>query len=93
MPVVTMLEFPGITKQTYEALGASLASGEPPNGIVFHSCGAVPGGWRIVDIWNTQDEFDRFVDHVLLPAARALGLSEPSKRETFLAHHAGQVIR
>ncbi|SDS63599.1 hypothetical protein SAMN05216421_1886 [Halopseudomonas xinjiangensis] len=57
MPVLTMIEFPEVRKQTYEALGASLASGEVPGGIIFHSCGEVPGGWRIVDVWETQDEF------------------------------------
>ena len=93
MTVITTIEFPGVSQQTYEKLGASLAASGPPDGIVFHSCGAVPGGWRIVDVWTSQVEFDRFVDRTLLPAARALGLPEPSRRECFLAHHAGQVRR
>lgn len=91
MPVVATIEFPGISVEIYRKLGSSIPSDRPPDGIIFHSCGAVPGGWRIVDIWESQDEFDRFIDETLLPAARALGLPEPSRRECFFAHHAGMV--
>ncbi|MCE8016138.1 hypothetical protein HOP62_08620 [Halomonas sp. MCCC 1A17488] len=92
MPVFTTIEFPGVTETTYESLGASLASKGAPVGILYHACGAVSGGWRIVDVWRSAEDFDRFVDGTLLPAARALGLPEPARRECFPAHHAGQVV-
>ena len=40
-------------------------------------CGAVPNGWRIVDAWRSQEDFDHFVDETLLPAARSLGIPAP----------------
>lgn len=91
MPVVTTIEFPGVTETTYETLGASLASKGAPEGILYHACGPVAGGWRIADVWRSAEDFDRFVDGTLLPAARELGLPEPVRRECFPAHHAGQV--
>ncbi|MGQ4878973.1 hypothetical protein ACOJCM_10435 [Billgrantia sp. LNSP4103-1] len=92
MSVVTLLEFTGVTEQSYEALGVKLASKGTPAGILYHACGPVTGGWRIMDVWRTSEDFDSFVDGTLLPAARTLGFPEPVKRECFPAHHAGQVV-
>jgi hypothetical protein len=91
MPYLTTLEFPDIDQQRYDELGATLASSGPPCGISFHACAAVPGGWRITDLWETPTAFDQFVDDTLLPAARALGWPEPSTRECVATYHAGMV--
>src|SRR5438309_879264 len=93
MPVVTTLEFPGVSQELYERVGANLGVPGPPDGIVHHACGPVAGGWRITDIWNSQEEFDRFVDSVFIPAMRAQGGPEPSRREVFPTYHCGQVLR
>jgi hypothetical protein len=92
MAVVTILEIPGLTREQYEAAGASLPPG-PPEGIEFHSCGPVEGGWRIVDVWSSRSVYDAFLDDAFLPAIRAAGGAEPSRREVMDAHHAGPVIR
>ena len=72
MTIMTLLEFAGMDRQAYDRLGASLQAQGAPAGILFHSCGAVPNGWRIVDAWRSQEDFDHFVDETLLPAARSL---------------------
>ncbi|MGE7010202.1 hypothetical protein ACQKIO_13735 [Pseudomonas sp. NPDC047959] len=87
------LEFPTVDQQRYDALSATLASSGPPSGILFHSCAAVPHGWRITDLWESATAFDRFVDVSLLPATRALGWPEPSRRECIATYHAGMVHR
>jgi hypothetical protein len=92
MTVVTILEFPGLTREGYERVGASL-SAAPPEGILYHACGPVAGGWRIVDVWDSQAAFDRFVDGTYVPAVRRTGGPEPSRREVIVAHHAGGVLR
>ena len=74
MTIMTLLEFAGMDRQAYDRLGASLQAQGAPAGILFHSCGAVPNGWRIVDAWRSQEDFDHFVDETLLPAARSLGI-------------------
>ncbi|MCQ2029370.1 hypothetical protein EA797_07780 [Stutzerimonas zhaodongensis] len=91
MPYLTTLEFPEIDQLRYEELCARLTSISPPPGILFHSCAAVSGGWRIVDIWESASAFDAFIDQTLLPAARGLGWSAPSRRECFATYHAGMV--
>lgn len=92
MAIITLLEFPGLTQEQYERAGASLAGG-PPEGILYHSCGSYGDGWRVVDIWESREAFDRFVDDAFLPAVRSAGGSEPSRREVVDAHHAGAVQR
>jgi hypothetical protein len=89
--VITILEIPGLTREQYDAVGAALPPG-PPAGIRFHSCGPIDGGWRIVDVWESEAEHAAFVDGVYLPAVRAAGGAEPSRREVTPAHHAGLAI-
>ena len=99
MPVMTMLEFAGMTRALYERVGASLAKDGPPDGILYHACGPIPGGaggdgWRIVDVWESPEAFDRFIETIYLPAVRACGgPPAPSRREIFATHHAGPVRR
>lgn len=93
MPCLTTLEFIDVDQRRYEALGARLASSGPPPGVIFHACAAIPGGWRIVELWESQAAFDTFVENRLLPAARALAWPEPSRRECVPTHHAGLVRR
>jgi hypothetical protein len=92
MPIVTTLEFPGVTREQYEEVGASLPP-NAPEGILYHSCGAIAGGWRIIDVWESADAFNRFLENVFLPAVRKLGGPAPSRREVMQAHHAGVVKR
>lgn len=93
MAVVTILDISGLSQQAYEAAGASLARMGAPVGILYHSCGAIDGGWRIVDVWESKAAWDAFVDGVFLPEIRALGGAEPSRREVMETHHAGPVTR
>ena len=90
MTIMTLLEFAGMDRQAYDRLGASLQAQGAPAGILFHSCGAVPNGWRIVDAWRSQEDFDHFVDETLLPAARSLGIPRRPGASTH-AYHAGMV--
>ena len=93
MPVLALLEFAGVDEALYERVGARLAAPGAPEGIQFHACGAVPGGWRILGVWESQDDFDRFTDTVYIPAMLAEGGSRPMRREVWPAHHAGAVVR
>lgn len=93
MPVATLIEFPGVTQEQYDRVGARLGRSEPPAGILHHACGAVPGGWRVMDIWESAEAFDRFIDGTYLPAMRTAGGPEPSRREVVPVYHAGAVRR
>ena len=91
MTVITMLEFPDVTQELYERVGWRLALSGAPKGIRYHACGAIADGWRIVDIWDSQEAFDQFVDAIYLPAMLAEGGPPPSRREVIIACYAGPV--
>jgi hypothetical protein len=91
MAVITILEFPSVTSEVYERVGASLAAA--PRGILYHACGPTESGWRIFGIWETQAAFDEFTDDVYVPAMQAQGGSLPSRREVTQAYHAGPVTQ
>lgn len=92
MTVATVLEFAGMTLDAYERVGGMVPAGAP-EGILFHACGPVEGGWRIMDVWESREAFDRFVDGTYLPAVRQAGAHELSRREVVITHHAGAVVR
>jgi hypothetical protein len=42
---------------------------DPPAGLIFHSAGfADDATWRVFDVWETQEDADRFIQERLMPA-------------------------
>ena len=88
MAVGVLLEFPGITREQYEQLSQDMDLSGPPQGELVHVCGPTSdGGWRIVEVWESQEAFEVFANELLLPHARARGFPQPSKREFFEPFH------
>ena len=89
MAVGVLMEFPGVTREQYDQLVQDLDLSRPPEGALIHVCGPTSdGGWRTVDVWESQEAFERFANELLIPRARALGFPQPSKREFFEPYHA-----
>ena len=89
MAVGVLMEFPGVTREQYDQLVQDLDLSGPPEGALIHVCGPTSdGGWRTVDVWESQEAFERFVNELLIPRARARGFPQPSKREFFEPYHA-----
>lgn len=61
--------FPGGTKENYEASIAAVhpAKGVLPKGQIFHAAGPAAGGWQIVAIHESKENWEKFRDEVLLP--------------------------
>ena len=88
MAVGVFMEFPGVTREQYEQLEQGLGLSGPPEGELIHVCGPTSdGGWRMVDVWESQEAFERFANDLLIPQAQALGFPQPSKREFFEPFH------
>jgi hypothetical protein len=69
MPYAIVHRFPGGTKEQYEA---SIAAVHPsrnslPKGQTFHAAGASAGGWTIVAIFDSKENWERFRDGILMP--------------------------
>jgi len=77
MAIGVLLNIPGGTQEQYEeinqkAFGNSTGPAENPQGMIIHTAGATSGGWRIFDVWESKDDFQRFMDEVIMPAAEGM---------------------
>jgi hypothetical protein len=55
--------------EQYDAVQAQLdIEGEPVEGLIFHSAGELEGRFQVFNVWETRENFDRFVTDRLRPA-------------------------
>ena len=77
MAIGMVVEVPGATQAQYDAAIARMGLQEnPPEGCLVHMAGPVDGGWRVVDVWESQEHFDRFRDERLAAALEAEGIPQ-----------------
>jgi hypothetical protein len=70
--VLIKQELEGVTQATYDAVQGRLnAEADPPAGLIVHTSGPVDGGWRIVDVWESAEDFQRFAAERIRPAVMA----------------------
>ncbi|MEU3481263.1 hypothetical protein ACI2LO_11020 [Streptomyces sp. NPDC033754] len=65
MAVIVTVEIPGGTKEQYEETTRLLQAEEwfPPAGFIAHAAGPDgSGGWRVVDFWDSEDDFLAFAE-------------------------------
>lgn len=64
-------DMPGVTADDYARVLAELGGAErTARGLVTHVAGAVDGGFRIVDVWESREDWERFNEQHLMPAVR-----------------------
>jgi hypothetical protein len=52
----------------YDAISERLqALGEPPAGFLVHTAGFTGNGFRIFEVWESREAFERFTEDVLMP--------------------------
>jgi hypothetical protein len=75
MTVVSTLNVHGLTAQEYRAVMDELGvEDRPEGGIYLHLTTPIDAGFRVVEIWDEKEGFDRFVEQRLSPAGEAIGL-------------------
>ena len=79
MAIAFILEFAGVTSDHYDRVIERLAlGGKMAPGGRFHIAGPTDDGWRVVDMWESQEDFDRFFGDKLGAALQAVGMPEPT---------------
>jgi hypothetical protein len=49
---------------------------------------AVPdGGWRVIEVWESEQDARRFVEERVLPAAEAVGAPPPPTPQIWQLHN------
>jgi hypothetical protein len=86
MAVVLSMNFTGLGQREYDGVCAAINFPENiPDGLLVHLAGATSGGWRVIDCWESQQLFDRFLRDTLTPAMRQLNVLQPEV-ETITTH-------
>jgi hypothetical protein len=74
MAVVVVAEIEGGTQELYEAVsGKAMPGGQLPEGGQIHIAGPTENGWRVITVWDSEEQFDRFRAESLIPALQQAG--------------------
>ncbi|MFZ2050012.1 MAG: hypothetical protein WB698_05030 [Solirubrobacteraceae bacterium] len=85
-----ILEFDGFGRDTYEAvneqMGIDMVTGQGvwPPGLISHAGGPKPGGWVVMEIWESHEDQERFMQDRLGRALQQSGVSGPPSRLEWL---------
>ena len=92
MAVVGVFQSPTLTQEQYEETIRRLTGGKdrmespsdwPVPGLLVHIAGQGDSGFRVVDVWESQEAFDSFGEK-LLPVLQELGIEV--RPEIYQAH-------
>jgi hypothetical protein len=82
MPVVVVFQAPNLTQERYEEGVRRLTGGKsrlespadwPIEGLLVHVSGEGENGFRVVDVWDSEESFVLFGE-TLIPILRELGI-------------------
>jgi hypothetical protein len=77
MTVAVLVDNPEGSQEIYEKVRAQLGLDAPAGGI-FHLAGPSPnGGWRVLEVWESEEDARRFREERLMPAFDAAGAQRP----------------
>jgi hypothetical protein len=94
--VVLVHEGPGLTRETYEAAVRRVSGKDrvespddwPVEGLLSHAAGEGPNGFRVVDVWESEEAAMKFGD-TLVPIMQELNITtEPQVYEAHTFVHA-----
>ena len=92
MTIAMLVDNPAGSRELYERILDNLGHDLPLGG-TLHVAGPAPGGgWRVIEIWESPEEAQRFLTERFAPALRAAGFDGPPPTPQFwpvLVHEAG----
>jgi len=78
MAVGLILDFEGGTLDQYDQVLEKMElGGKTPPGGIFHWVAKTDDGFRVVDVWESQEIFDKFAEEKIGPLSAEVGLGEP----------------
>ena len=89
MAFVRLFDNPEGTQEQYDAASQQLGitADTIPDGGVLHVAGPSPsGGWRVVEVWESEEAARAFDEETLLPLLKSVGVERPEP-ETWSVHN------
>ena len=73
MAVAMHMQWPGVTQEQYDRLKDLVGwEREAPQGGILHLTSFSPQGAHVVDVWESQEACQRFLEHRLMPGVQQL---------------------
>ncbi len=71
MAVVVVSELSGGTQHLYDQVSARvIPENRLPEGCQVHIAGPTNGGWRVITVWDSEEQLQRFRSEKLIPAMK-----------------------
>jgi len=88
MAVVMTMHWSEITPDVYDTVRARARwEEETPDGAVLHAAWFAPDGFHVLDIWQSQGQFERFITDRIMPVVKGeLGVKSEPKVEVSPLH-------
>lgn len=80
MAFVRMFDNPEGTQEQYDAASQAIGITDDtvPEGGVLHVAGPSPtGGWRVLEVWESEDAAQKFDEETLMPILERVGVERP----------------
>jgi hypothetical protein len=80
MAFVRMFDNPNVTQEQYDAASQQVGvnPGNMPDGAILHVAGPGPDGWRVMEIWESEDAARKFNEERVEPVLRQVGIQRPA---------------
>jgi hypothetical protein len=74
MAVVIVNEIEGAGQEFYDEVNPKIMpDGKLPDGCQLHIAGPHEKGWRVITVWDSEDQFQKFREETLIPAMKEAG--------------------
>jgi hypothetical protein len=74
MAIVVVNEMQGADQSFYEQVTSRvMPDTQLPEGCRDHIAGPIAGGWRVITVWDSDEQFERFRNEKLIPTIQETG--------------------
>ena len=90
MTIAMLIDNPKGSQEIYDKVREHLGLKESPAGGIVHVAGPSPnGGWRVIELWESEEDANRFYKERLEPALKAAGVPTdmPPERQMWSVHN------
>jgi hypothetical protein len=90
MPVAVQMDFDGATTDQYDEICKKMGltpKGPGPAGAISHFATKTDSGFRVVDVWETKEQFEAFARDKIGPFSAEVEITGPPQMQFFEVHN------
>ena len=90
MPVAVEMNFRGASTDQYDQVIQKMGlrqGGPTPQGAISHWVAKTDDGIRVVDVWETREDFEKFAQEQIGPYTREAGIKEEPETRFYDVHN------